>query len=87
MNGSGGKDVPELIPVRRIHNYIYCPRLMYFQFVENIFIDDAAVTDGETVHRRVEVPSACDFPEEIANSNAGRCGLLHWNLRNWGSLV
>ena len=70
MNGSVGKGVPELIPVRRIHNYIYCPRLMYFQFVENIFIPDAAVIDGETTHRRVEVPPACDFPDEIANSNA-----------------
>lgn len=35
------------IPVRRLHNYIYCPRLMYFQYVENVFVPNAEVMEGK----------------------------------------
>ena len=62
------KSIPELIPVRRIHNYIYCPRLMYFQFVENIFIHDSNVIAGEITHKRVDNPTKSFFPEEIEDS-------------------
>lgn len=59
--------LPDLIPVRRIHNFVYCPRLMYFQFVENIFVHDKNVVEGEIVHRRVDVPTPGDFPENLLN--------------------
>lgn len=62
---SAEHSVPDLIPVRRIHNFVYCPRLMYFQFVENIFIHDQNVVEGEFVHRRVDVPTPGDFPEDF----------------------
>jgi len=58
------EDIP-CIPVRRLHNYIYCPRLMYFQFVENVFVYNADVADGEGVHRRVDVPTPGDYPEDL----------------------
>ena len=64
------KELPELIPVRRIHNYIYCPRLMYFQFVENIFIYDSNVVDGETTHRRVDKPSVTLYPQDIDDNSS-----------------
>lgn len=56
------KNIPELIPVRRIHNYIYCPRLMYFQFVENVFVHDANVVGGEITHKRIDTPTPVVFP-------------------------
>ena len=58
------KNIPELIPVRRIHNYIYCPRLMYFQFVENIFVHDANVVGGEMTHKRVDSPTPAQFSSD-----------------------
>ena len=63
------KQIPELIPVRRIHNYIYCPRLMYFQFVENIFVYDSNVVAGEITHKRVDKPTGTFFSEEIENNS------------------
>ena len=32
-----GLEAQPPLPVRRLHNFIYCPRLFYFQWVENIF--------------------------------------------------
>jgi CRISPR-associated protein Cas1 len=63
--------VPELIggqppmPVRRLHNYIYCPRLFYFQWVENIFQENADTVEGSRVHRNVDAPSRLEDPREL----------------------
>lgn len=46
------------IPVRRLHNYAYCPRLFYFQWVENIFVENADTVAGKSVHRNVDQPSS-----------------------------
>lgn len=56
-------DIPT-IPVRRLHNYVYCPRLMYFQFAENIFVYDSEVIEGQDVHRRVDEPTPA-YPDEL----------------------
>jgi len=32
-----GLEAPPPMPARRLHAFIYCPRLFYFQRVENIF--------------------------------------------------
>lgn len=55
--------------VRNLHNYIYCPRLFYFQWVENIFQENADTVAGSHAHRNVDAPSkfdntkALDLPE------------------------
>jgi len=49
-------DIP-LMPVRRLQNYAYCPRLFYLQWVDGIFQENADVIAGDHVHRNVDVPS------------------------------
>ena len=49
-------DLP-LMPVRRLHNYLYCPRLFYLQWVEELFVESAETVSGTAVHRRVDIPS------------------------------
>jgi len=51
--------------VRRLHNFIYCPRLFYFQWVENIFQENADTVAGSHVHRNVDAPSRLDDPKEL----------------------
>jgi CRISPR-associated protein Cas1 len=51
--------------VRNLHNYIYCPRLFYFQWVENIFQENADTVAGSHVHRNVDAPSKLDDPKEL----------------------
>lgn len=48
------------LPVRRFHNFIYCPRLFYYQWVENIFQENADTVAGAMTHRNVDQPSRLD---------------------------
>ncbi len=43
----GGLESQPPLPVRRLHNFIYCPRLFYFQWVENIFQENADTVAGQ----------------------------------------
>jgi len=45
------------MPVRRLHNYVYCPRLFYLQWVENIFVEDANTVAGTHAHRNTDKAS------------------------------
>ena len=51
--------------VRNLHNFIYCPRLFYFQWVENIFQENADTVAGSHVHRNVDAPSKLEDPKEL----------------------
>ncbi len=52
-----GAEPPPLMPVRRLHNYAYCPRLFYYQWVENIFVENADTVEGKSIHRQADQPS------------------------------
>ncbi len=56
----GGLEAQPLMPVRRLHNFIYCPRLFYYQWVENIFQENADTIEGSHAHRNVDAPSRLD---------------------------
>lgn len=45
------------MPVRRLHNYLYCPRLFYLQWVEELFVENADTAAGSALHKRVDAPS------------------------------
>ena len=51
------------LPVRRLSNYVYCPRLFYYQWVENIFVESADTVAGSSKHRQVDKPSRMDERE------------------------
>jgi|GEM_PF-1868289 len=48
------------LPVRRLHNYIYCQRLFYYQWVENLFEENADTSAGSHLHRNVDKPRNYD---------------------------
>lgn len=48
------------MPVRRLHNYLYCARLFYLQWVENIFEENADTAAGSAGHRQTDQPSRLD---------------------------
>jgi CRISPR-associated protein Cas1 len=61
----GGPESQPPLPVRRLHNFIYCPRLFYFQWVENIFQENADTVAGSHLHRNVDKPSKVEGPKEL----------------------
>lgn len=44
----------ELIPVRKLNQFVYCPRLAYLQWVQSEWADNEFTVDGNWVHRRVD---------------------------------
>lgn len=57
---------PPIMPVRRLQNYAYCPRLFYYQWVENTFLENADTIEGSAVHRQTDKPSALpEDPKEL----------------------
>ncbi len=49
-----GGDGPDLLPVRMVNEYAYCPRLFHLMHVEGRWADNAFTVDGRNVHRRVD---------------------------------
>ncbi|QTN33658.1 CRISPR-associated endonuclease Cas1 [Akkermansiaceae bacterium] len=45
------------MPVRRLHNYSYCKRLFYLQWVEDLWVEDADTAAGSHTHRNTDKPS------------------------------
>lgn len=45
---------PDLLPVRMLNEYAYCPRLFHFMHVEGRWADNVYTEEGREVHRRVD---------------------------------
>lgn len=65
LRTDGSLEAQPRMGVRNLHNYIYCPRLFYFQWVENIFQENADTVAGSHVHRNVDAPSRLDDAKEL----------------------
>ena len=66
------------MPVRRLHNFLYCRRLFYLQWVEDIFVENAETTSGSAVHKRVDDPSHLrDQDLDLAERASLRSVALH----------
>lgn len=68
LRAEGALDAQPRMGVRNLHNFGYCPRLFYLQWVENIFQENADTVAGSLAHRSVDVPSKyvaaeADLPE------------------------
>lgn len=47
-----GEDEP--IPARMLNEFVYCPRLFYYEHVEGVFAPNADTKRGEALHARVD---------------------------------
>ncbi len=45
---------PELLPLRGVNEFVYCPRLFFFEHVERQFEESHDTVDGDRVHHRVD---------------------------------
>ena len=68
-------ETQDLLPVRMLNEYAYCPRLFYLMHVEGLWADNEFTVEGKAVHRRVdkldhvlpdpEPPPVPDGPAEV----------------------
>ena len=46
--------LPDYISARMINEYVYCPRLFYFEQVEGVFVHNEHTVEGAVQHKRVD---------------------------------
>ncbi|MEP6671594.1 MAG: CRISPR-associated endonuclease Cas1 [Chthoniobacter sp.] len=74
-----------LMPVRRLQNYAYCPRLFYYQWVENLFEENADTVEGSAAHRQTDKPSALpEDPKELELPEGARLRSLQLESETLG---
>ncbi|MBI4026451.1 MAG: hypothetical protein HY360_15810 [Verrucomicrobia bacterium] len=46
--------VNDPLPARMLNEFVYCPRLFYYEFVEGVFVENADTARGAALHQRVD---------------------------------
>src|SRR5206468_1630853 len=65
-------DPPVTVPARMINELFYCERLMYLEWAQGEFADNAFTVEGRSVHRRADEPKP--LPEKSASGSTGNEG-------------
>ncbi len=60
---------PDYVPARMLNEFVYCPRLFFYEWVEGLFRESADTVEGKFQHRRVDsgagaLPEAGEIEEE-----------------------
>jgi CRISPR-associated protein Cas4 len=67
--------VPDYVPARMLNEFIYCPRLFFYEWVEGVFQESADAVEGKAQHKRVdekatELPSPENLGDETIRSRS-----------------
>lgn len=68
--GEEGRILPEYLPARMVNEFVYCPRLFFYEWVESIFRESADTVEGSQQHKRVDkegkgLPAAEELPDDL----------------------
>jgi CRISPR-associated protein Cas1 len=79
-------ELPDYLPARMLNEFVYCPRLFFYEWVEGVFEHSADTVEGGVRHERVdaktdELPPADQAAEEQIHSrsvtlSSERCRLI-----------
>lgn len=50
-------DLPDYLPARMLNEFVYCPRLFFYEWVEGVFAHSADTIEGELRHEKLEAKS------------------------------
>lgn len=53
----------DLIPVRMLHSFVYCPRSCYIEWIQGDFVDNKFTLEGTKIHKNVDKKSG-DIPDD-----------------------
>ncbi len=46
--------LPDYLPVRMVNEFVYCPRLFFYEWVDGLFLESAGTIEGSAQHSRVD---------------------------------
>lgn len=69
------RQLPDYLPARMVNEFVYCPRLFFYEWVEGVFRENAATVEGAAQHARVDkegkgLPPAEEAGEEQIHSRS-----------------
>src|SRR3954470_2915081 len=47
------RQLPDYLPARMVNEFVYCPRLFFYEFVEKVFRESSDTLEGSAQHKRV----------------------------------
>ncbi len=62
--------LPDYLPARMVNEFVYCPRLFFYEFVEGIFRESVDTVEGGHQHKRVDkegvaLPPPGELPDDL----------------------
>src|SRR5579863_9557735 len=64
------RELPEYLPARMVNEFVYCPRLFYYEWVDGLFAESADTVEGKIQHKRVDAQaSELPAPEDAARES------------------
>ena len=88
---------PEVIPARMLNEFVYCPRLFFYEFVEGQFRESADTLKGSAIHQRVDsgrgalpearraAPESGEEERDAPSTSAGDGEVIHARSVQMGS--
>jgi len=62
--------LPDYLPTRMVNEFVYCPRLFFYEWVEGVFRESADTVEGSVQHKRVDREGgSLPGPAEIEESD------------------
>lgn len=66
----GDFHLPDYLPARMVNEFVYCPRLFFYEWVEGIFVESKDTLEGAQQHQRVDkegkgLPAAEDLLDDL----------------------
>src|SRR5271155_4118630 len=72
--GDSPRCLPDYLPARMVNEFVYCPRLFFYEWVDGVFRESVDTVEGKFQHKRVDAPrargKAAELPkaEEMASA-------------------
>ena len=60
-----GRELPDYMPARMVNEFVYCPRLFYYEWVDGVFRESVDTIEGRIQHNRVD-KRATEMPPPAA---------------------
>ena len=67
------RELPDYMPARMVNEFVYCPRLFFYEWVEGLFQESVDTVEGAIQHKRVDekstaLPAAESLPRFLRRS-------------------
>src|SRR5438067_1174716 len=69
------RQLPDYLPARMVNEFVYCPRLFFYEWVEGVFRQSVDTVEGQAQHRRVDreskgMPAADDLGDQTIHTRS-----------------